>query len=214
MPLVPFLLYVFVTSFTPGPNNMMAMAYANKYGFRKSLRFIFGVTAGIAVHLAVEQLLQSLFVQFHTQDQGSDEYVGRTLSGVPCHENHDEQSRRKTRGQRKIKLVPGRVPPAVCQSKGDVVRDHCDIHFRYPLFPFEQQPGSLFIVPCVCRLFGYRLLGNLWRNLSKDSLQIRKSFPYIHGTLIALQRCFHICRIDTVPVQDFSNTRPSTNKQR
>lgn len=49
MPLVPFLLYVFVTSFTPGPNNMMAMAYANKYGFRKSLRFIFGVTAGIAV---------------------------------------------------------------------------------------------------------------------------------------------------------------------
>ncbi|MFM1655593.1 LysE family translocator [Brevibacillus sp. B_LB10_24] len=44
-----FLLYVFVTSFTPGPNNIMSMAYAAKFGFRKTLRFIFGVAVGTAV---------------------------------------------------------------------------------------------------------------------------------------------------------------------
>ncbi|MEH7200726.1 lysine transporter LysE, partial [Priestia megaterium] len=28
MPLLSFLLYIFVTSFTPGPNNIMAMLFA------------------------------------------------------------------------------------------------------------------------------------------------------------------------------------------
>ncbi|MBO0587423.1 LysE family transporter [Sporosarcina sp. E16_8] len=46
MSVVSFLLYVFVTSFTPGPNNIMAMLFANKYGFKKTLRFCFGVGAG------------------------------------------------------------------------------------------------------------------------------------------------------------------------
>ena len=49
MPLVSFLLYVFVTSFTPGPNNIMAMLFANKYGFKKTIRFCFGVGAGFFV---------------------------------------------------------------------------------------------------------------------------------------------------------------------
>ncbi|WP_400162555.1 LysE family translocator [Brevibacillus sp. TJ4] len=46
---VPFLLYVFVTSFTPGPNTMMSMAYASQLGFQKTLRFILGVTLGTTI---------------------------------------------------------------------------------------------------------------------------------------------------------------------
>ena len=49
MSLVPFLLYVFVTSFTPGPNNIMAMSNANKYGFKRSFNFVFGVAIGMLV---------------------------------------------------------------------------------------------------------------------------------------------------------------------
>ena len=49
MSLVSFLLYVFVTSFTPGPNNIMAVSNANKYGFKRSLNFVFGVTIGMLV---------------------------------------------------------------------------------------------------------------------------------------------------------------------
>ncbi|MFD4932316.1 LysE family transporter [Peribacillus butanolivorans] len=49
MPLLSFLLYVFVTSFTPGPNNIMAMLFANKYGFKKTLGFCLGVGAGFFV---------------------------------------------------------------------------------------------------------------------------------------------------------------------
>lgn len=49
MPLLSFLLYVFVTSFTPGPNNIMAMLFANKYGLKKTIRFCLGVGAGFFV---------------------------------------------------------------------------------------------------------------------------------------------------------------------
>jgi cysteine/O-acetylserine efflux protein len=49
MPFLSFFLYVIVTSFTPGPNNIMAMVFANKYGLKKTIRFCFGVGAGFFV---------------------------------------------------------------------------------------------------------------------------------------------------------------------
>lgn len=49
MPVVSFLVYVFVMSFTPGPNNIIAMLFANQYGFKKTLRFCLGVGAGFFV---------------------------------------------------------------------------------------------------------------------------------------------------------------------
>ncbi|MCP3764807.1 LysE family transporter [Domibacillus sp. A3M-37] len=49
MPTLSFLLYVFVTTFTPGPNNIMAMLSANKYGFKKTIKFCLGVGTGFFV---------------------------------------------------------------------------------------------------------------------------------------------------------------------
>jgi len=46
---VPFLLYVFVSSFTPGPNNILSLTYASRYGYRKTLGFILGVMTGTAI---------------------------------------------------------------------------------------------------------------------------------------------------------------------
>jgi threonine/homoserine/homoserine lactone efflux protein len=47
--LVPFLSYVFITTFTPGPNNIMSMTNANRDGFKKTLNFDLGVFAGFLV---------------------------------------------------------------------------------------------------------------------------------------------------------------------
>ena len=47
--LLPFLSYVFVTSFTPGPNNIMSMVNARQYGFRKSFCFNLGVFGGFII---------------------------------------------------------------------------------------------------------------------------------------------------------------------
>lgn len=41
-----FLSYVILTSFTPGPNNIMAMSNASRVGFRRSLPFNLGVSTG------------------------------------------------------------------------------------------------------------------------------------------------------------------------
>jgi cysteine/O-acetylserine efflux protein len=49
MPLFSFLIYIFVTSFTPGPNNIMAMLFANKFGLKRTIRFCLGVGAGFFV---------------------------------------------------------------------------------------------------------------------------------------------------------------------
>ncbi|MEH6908895.1 LysE family transporter [Neobacillus drentensis] len=49
MAFVSFLLYVFVTAFTPGPNNIMAMLSANKYGFKRTMKFCLGVGTGFLV---------------------------------------------------------------------------------------------------------------------------------------------------------------------
>lgn len=48
-----FLSYVLVTSFTPGPNNIMSMSNASRYGFRKSILFNFGVFFGFLIIISL-----------------------------------------------------------------------------------------------------------------------------------------------------------------
>ncbi|WP_430510781.1 LysE family transporter [Gottfriedia solisilvae] len=53
MPVLSFLLFVFVASFTPGPNNIMAMIFANQNGFKSSIRFCFGVGVGFFIIMLI-----------------------------------------------------------------------------------------------------------------------------------------------------------------
>jgi cysteine/O-acetylserine efflux protein len=45
----PFLIYVLVTTFTPGPNNVMAMSNATRYGIQRTIRFLVGIFTGFLV---------------------------------------------------------------------------------------------------------------------------------------------------------------------
>jgi cysteine/O-acetylserine efflux protein len=55
--LVPFLTYAFVATFTPGPNNIMALSNGSNYGYKKTLPFIFGMVSGFAVVLLLSSYL-------------------------------------------------------------------------------------------------------------------------------------------------------------
>jgi cysteine/O-acetylserine efflux protein len=55
--LYPFLIYVIVTTFTPGPNNIMAMTNAMHDGLKQTIRFLFGIFAGFIVILSLSGLL-------------------------------------------------------------------------------------------------------------------------------------------------------------
>ena len=55
-----FLSYVILTAITPGPNNIMSMSNASRYGFRRSLPFNFGVFAGFIAVMSASALFSSL----------------------------------------------------------------------------------------------------------------------------------------------------------
>lgn len=52
-----FLSYVFITTFTPGPNNIMAMSNAGRYGFKKSIPFNAGVFFGFLIIMVLSSFL-------------------------------------------------------------------------------------------------------------------------------------------------------------
>ena len=64
MPLLSLLIYAFVASFTPGPNNIMAMLFANKYGFKRTIRFCLGVGTGFFVILLLSSYFNLLLKNF------------------------------------------------------------------------------------------------------------------------------------------------------
>lgn len=47
--LYSFLTYIFVTAYTPGPNNIMSMSNSIKFGFRKSFIFNIGILIGFSI---------------------------------------------------------------------------------------------------------------------------------------------------------------------
>ena len=48
-----FLSYIIITTFTPGPNNILSMSNAAKYGFKRNIPFSLGMFAGAIVIMAL-----------------------------------------------------------------------------------------------------------------------------------------------------------------
>ena len=48
-----FLIYCFITAYTPGANNLLSISNAIRLGFCKSVRFNFGILAGFAIVMSV-----------------------------------------------------------------------------------------------------------------------------------------------------------------
>lgn len=49
--MLSLLVYAFVSSFTPGPNNIMSLYYANQFGLKQSFKFCLGVGLGFFILL-------------------------------------------------------------------------------------------------------------------------------------------------------------------
>ncbi len=65
--LVPFLTYVIVTTFTPGPNNILSMTNAMAHGYKNTLRFLGGIFCGFFVVMLICGLLNVLLLSFIPQ---------------------------------------------------------------------------------------------------------------------------------------------------
>ena len=60
--LYPFLAYVIVTTFTPGPNNILAMSNGMRFGYKRTLGFLAGMTAGFFLVMLASGLLNAALV--------------------------------------------------------------------------------------------------------------------------------------------------------
>jgi threonine/homoserine/homoserine lactone efflux protein len=65
--LYPFLVYILVTTFTPGPNNIMAMTQAMQFGYKGTLRFIAGMVAGFGILMFICGILNAALVNLLPQ---------------------------------------------------------------------------------------------------------------------------------------------------
>lgn len=62
-----YLSYILLTAITPGPNNIMAMSNAGKYGFKKGFRFNIGVLLGFLIVMTGCAAFSSLLYNFIPQ---------------------------------------------------------------------------------------------------------------------------------------------------
>lgn len=66
----PFLIYLFVTTFTPGPNNIVSMSNGMRDGYRKSLPFLGGIFTGFLVVILLCGWLNIALVSLLPQVKG------------------------------------------------------------------------------------------------------------------------------------------------
>src|SRR5215475_1239009 len=59
------LTFVFITTFTPGPNNISSSSMGILYGYRKSLRYLLGITLGFFLIMVSSALIsRTLYTLF------------------------------------------------------------------------------------------------------------------------------------------------------
>jgi cysteine/O-acetylserine efflux protein len=72
----PFLIYVLVTTFTPGPNNILSMSNAARDGYKGTLRFLAGIFTGFLLLMTLCGLLNVLLVSLLPQVRIWLEWLG------------------------------------------------------------------------------------------------------------------------------------------
>ena len=72
----PFISYVLIATFTPGPNNIMAMTKAGNHGFKRSLAFNIGVFSGFFIIMVLSSLFSSALLAYIPKVKPYISYVG------------------------------------------------------------------------------------------------------------------------------------------
>lgn len=58
-----FFIYAIVNSFTPGPNNFMAMSFGNRYGLKRTISFCIGVSIGFFTIVLLSSVFNRILVE-------------------------------------------------------------------------------------------------------------------------------------------------------
>jgi cysteine/O-acetylserine efflux protein len=75
-PILPFAAFSIVTIFTPGPNNISSMGFGFQYGYRGTLKYLFGICIGVFVMFMAASLFSSLIGKYIPKVMPILKYVG------------------------------------------------------------------------------------------------------------------------------------------
>jgi cysteine/O-acetylserine efflux protein len=99
--LLQFLSYVFVSNISPGPNAIISMSNARKFGFKKGILFNLGVATGVFVVLLVCSFFSWVIFDVFPSFQLIMIWIGtayilwlawNTIKSKPAEENHSHES--------------------------------------------------------------------------------------------------------------------------
>jgi len=103
MPNFPaFLSYVLISNFSPGPNTIISMTNASKYGFRKSIMFNVGIFFGVFIIFTLSSIFSMALYNLMPSIQSIMAFIGaayilylawKTYDSKPC---NDEEIQKPT----------------------------------------------------------------------------------------------------------------------
>lgn len=76
MNVAAFLSYVILGTYTPGPNNIMAMSTASRFGFRRGMRYGFGAAVGFLFIMSLCTVFGVLLFEYIPRIEGVMKWVG------------------------------------------------------------------------------------------------------------------------------------------
>ena len=74
--LFPLLSFVFITTFTPGPNNISSASMGVLYGYKNSLRYLVGIAAGVFLMMFLSGWVSTSLLNFFPAFESILRFIG------------------------------------------------------------------------------------------------------------------------------------------
>lgn len=151
MNIITFLSYAFLTSITPGPNNIMSMSTSSKYGLSHGLRFCLGVLFGFLGVMILCAVFTSILFDYIPKVEIFMRYAGAIYIlylawTVYRNKQHEEKNGSKSNG-----VVQGMILQFINVK---VILYGVSIFSTF-ILPFYRSFNSLIIFVIIISLIGF-----------------------------------------------------------
>lgn len=148
--LYDFLIYCFITAYTPGANNLLSMSNAIRYGFRRSIRFNLGILAGFSIVMTVCTVFSTALYSFLPKVKIVMQILGAAYMLYLAWKVRKSSSRLETDAGQDISFVSGML----LQFINPKIYIYAITTMSLYILPVFHSPGALAGFTVVLSLFG------------------------------------------------------------
>ena len=185
-PIIPFMAYVFVTTFTPGPNNISATGFGMKQGYLKTLPYLIGIFSGFVLIMSLSALASDAVQDFFPGIFPFIRYAGSAYILWLAFNlvKNSAPDKEKASGARKPTFIIG----LILQFANPKVIVYGLTIFSTFIHPYFNKTGTLFLFSLLlaaCSFLSISLWATLGSSLNRF-IQNPKGKRYISFILAAL----------------------------